>query len=56
MYKKVACPLFPNLTWEQTVQKYSTTNTDDELWKSIIESSQRSNKVINEQLGVKPIN
>ena len=42
----------PNLTWAQTVDKYAKTNSGNDLWQQIIDASQRSNKVVNESLGI----
>lgn len=44
----------PNLTWEQTVAKYSDKHKGDDLWNEIINASQRSNADVNKSLGVKP--
>ncbi len=44
----------PNLTWEQTVAKYSQDHTGDDLWNEIIGASQRSNPQVNQSLGLKP--
>ena len=37
----------PNLTWQQTVEKYGSD------WQKIIDASQRSNEAVNKALGVK---
>jgi len=43
----------PNLTWDQTVKKYS--NEKGEIdYQGIIEASQRSNKEVNAKLGIEP--
>jgi filamentous hemagglutinin len=42
----------PNLTWTQTVEKYAGKSSGDDLWQQIIDASQRSNKVVNESLGI----
>ncbi len=43
----------PNLTWEQTVQKYSDKGFNgDELWQEIINASQRSRSSVNKSLGL----
>jgi filamentous hemagglutinin len=44
----------PNLSWEQTVQKYSTPNQSESIWQRIIDASQRSNSEVNSSLGVFP--
>ena len=45
----------PNLTWDQTVAKYKLEGqSQDDLWKKIIESSQKSDSKVNEKLGLKP--
>lgn len=44
----------PNLTWAQTVKKYSQPNQTTSPWQQIIDASQRSNTEINESLGVFP--
>jgi RHS repeat-associated protein len=45
----------PNLTWEQVVKKYSDKGfTGDDLWKKIIEGSQKSRQSVNEKLNVNP--
>jgi hypothetical protein len=41
-----------NLTWEETVKKYSVEYSGSELWQQIIAASQRSNKIVNQSLGV----
>ncbi|WMW03904.1 hypothetical protein [Pseudomonas entomophila] len=44
-----------NLTWSETVSKYSsTTCQDDCVWTTIIEAAQRSNQEVNKALGVTP--
>jgi filamentous hemagglutinin len=43
----------PNLTWEEVVRKYSTKYPNNEdVWKQIIEASQRSRASVNESLGL----
>ena len=43
----------PNLTWEQIIQKQiDKGKTGDEIYKAIIDSSQRSRKSVNELLGL----
>ena len=44
----------PNLTWDQVVQKYSSTYSGDELWTQIIGASQRSRASVNQSFGVTP--
>ena len=45
----------PNLTWEQTVEKYSQRGlSGDDLYQEIINASQRSNTGVNQRLGVTP--
>jgi len=44
----------PNLTWDQTIQKYSAQYSGDELSQQIINASQRSNPGVNQSLGVTP--
>ncbi|QRN52051.1 LysM peptidoglycan-binding domain-containing protein [Dyella caseinilytica] len=44
----------PNMTWDQTVQKYSGQYSGDEVWQQIINASQRSNPGVNQSLGVTP--
>jgi filamentous hemagglutinin len=41
-----------NLTWEQVVQKYSSRYSGDDLWREIINASQRSRVSVNKLLGV----
>jgi hypothetical protein len=44
----------PNMTWEQTVNKYSSREfTGDALWNEIIKGSQRSRSSVNERLRFK---
>ena len=44
----------PNLTWEQAVQKQVNKGlSGDDIYKAIIESSQRSRTSVNESLGLK---
>ena len=43
----------PHLTWDQTIGKYSSEYSGQELWRQIINSSQRSNPAVNQSLGVK---
>jgi filamentous hemagglutinin len=47
-----------NMTWDQVVEKYSEGGkvTGDELYKKIIEGSQKSRASVNESLGVKAKN
>lgn len=43
----------PNLTWEQIVQKQIDKGlSGDDIYKAIIESSQRSRKSVNQLLGL----
>lgn len=42
----------PNMTWAETMKKYSGENRGDELWAAIIESAQRSNEKVNRSLGM----
>jgi filamentous hemagglutinin len=45
----------PNMTWDQVVEKYKKQDyKGDDLWKKIIESSQKSRQSVNQQLNVKP--
>ncbi|MEW6342934.1 MAG: PAAR domain-containing protein [Pseudomonadota bacterium] len=44
----------PNLTWDETVAKYSGDYSGDDLWQQIINASQRSNKQVNQSLGITP--
>jgi hypothetical protein len=43
----------PNMTWEQTVNKYSSRASGDALWNEIIKGSQRSRPSVNERLHFK---
>ena len=43
----------PNLTWEEIVRKQSAKGLEgDDIYKAIIESSQRSRKSVNKSLGL----
>ncbi|MVP02560.1 RHS repeat-associated core domain-containing protein, partial [Paenibacillus lutrae] len=43
----------PNLSWEQVVQKQIKKGyTGDDIWRAIIESSQRSRKSVNDKFGL----
>lgn len=43
----------PNLTWEEVVQKQIDKGlTGEDIYKAIIESSQRSRKSVNQSLGL----
>ncbi len=45
--------LEPNLSWEQIVQKQIDKGlSGDEIYQAIIESSQRSRKSVNKELGL----
>jgi hypothetical protein len=45
--------LEPNLTWEQIVQKQMDKGlSGDEIYQAIIESSRRSRKSVNKELGL----
>jgi filamentous hemagglutinin len=50
----------PNLTWEQTVEKYkfdeakTIQRTPAQIYQEIIAASQRSNSAVNEMLGIRP--
>jgi filamentous hemagglutinin len=44
----------PNMTWEQTVEKYMTSGLrGDALYREIIKASQRSNPIIDRNLGIR---
>ena len=43
----------PNLTWEQLIEKQRNKGySGDDIYKAIIESSQRSRKSVNQSLGL----
>ena len=43
----------PNLTWEEVVRKQSAKGLEgDDIYRAIIESSQRSRKSVNKSLGL----
>jgi len=45
----------PNLTWEQTVARYQAKGfSGDDLWREIINASQRSNPQVNQSFGITP--
>ncbi|MGA4190206.1 filamentous hemagglutinin, partial [Ralstonia nicotianae] len=44
----------PHMTWAETVKKYSSEYSGNDLWNQIIGAAQRSNSAVNKSLGVKP--
>lgn len=44
----------PHMTWAETVKKYSSEYSGNDLWNQIIGAAQRSDSAVNKSLGVKP--